>query len=171
MMKKFNDPMVTISKEHYKQLQECKSLIELLWEKFGPYDWPEEFRLPRGKSFSDFLPENSTDFKFYQFKTRMNNLMIMSSIDNAIQKIIDRCKVDPSGISVEAFTEEELEDFRDTMNDLIIGKRKRQSLYRSLHNVGDDPIKSEIQADLQTALDDDTYALVEAIFHWNTDGE
>lgn len=74
-MKNFDAPLVTITQEEYDQLQQCKALIELLWAKFGPYDWPEAFRLPKGKSFRDLLPEDSTDFQFYQFRSHVNRLM------------------------------------------------------------------------------------------------
>ena len=76
-MKDFGEPLVTITRAEYDQLQECKSLIKLLWDKFCIFGngWPKEFRLPRGKSFRDFLPEYSTDFQFYRFTSRVENLM------------------------------------------------------------------------------------------------
>ena len=74
-MKEFDEPMVTVSQEHFDQLQECKALIDMLWMHFGPYNWPQEFRLPRGKTFRD-LSEHSAEFKFYSsFKTRVDRLM------------------------------------------------------------------------------------------------
>jgi hypothetical protein len=73
-MKEFEPPMVCISPEEYKQLQECKRLINLLWMQFGPHQWPAEFRMPRGKTFLDFH-EESHEFKFYQFRSRMDRLM------------------------------------------------------------------------------------------------
>ena len=72
-MKEFDKPMVTITQEHFEQLQECKTLINMLWTQFGPYQWPQEFRLPKGKTFRD-LPAD--DFQFYSgFTSRMDRLM------------------------------------------------------------------------------------------------
>jgi hypothetical protein len=74
-MKEFDKPMVTVSQEHYDQLQECKALINMLWMQFGPYQWPAEFRLPKGKTFRDFH-EQSYEFKFYSgFRSRVERLM------------------------------------------------------------------------------------------------
>jgi len=74
-MKEFGEPMVTISREEYDQLQECKALIDMLWMRFGPYDWPKEFRLPRKKLLCDFHPE-SDEFRFYAgFRQRINVLV------------------------------------------------------------------------------------------------
>jgi len=73
-MKKFDPPMVCISPEEYEQLQECKALINTLWMRFGPYEWSKEFRLPKGKTFRDF-PLHSTEFKFYQIRSRIDRLM------------------------------------------------------------------------------------------------
>lgn len=64
---------------------------------------------------------------------------------------------------------ESKEEFKETMRALVNGNRDRWSLYRSLHFVGDDPAKSAIEDDLKIILDDETYALVEAVFQWNTD--
>ena len=48
----------------------------MLWTQFGPYQWPQEFRLPKGKTFRDLLPEDSDDFQFYSgFTSRMDRLM------------------------------------------------------------------------------------------------
>lgn len=55
------------------------------------------------------------------------------------------------------------------MEELLDGTRERRDLYTSLHQVGDDPVKANIMDDLKAFLDSDTYAAVEAIFHWNTD--
>jgi hypothetical protein len=75
-MKEFDKPMVTISQEHFEQLQECKALINTLWMRFGPYEWPKEFRLPKGKTFRDLLPAESDDFQFYSgFTSRVEYLM------------------------------------------------------------------------------------------------
>jgi hypothetical protein len=77
-MKDFDKPLVTISQEDYDQLQECKALINMLWRRFCLLGngWPKEFRLPRGKSFRDFLgPEHSEDFQFYRFTQRVDVLM------------------------------------------------------------------------------------------------
>ncbi len=68
----FDQPLVTITQEHFEQLQECKALIEVLWQRFGPYDWPKEFRLPSGKLVSDLTQD---DLKFHQFTHRMDVLM------------------------------------------------------------------------------------------------
>lgn len=67
--------------------------------------------------------------------------------------------------------DEEVNYYQQMMTDLVSGRKKRWSLYRSLHNVGDDPVKSAIQDDLQTVLDPETFALVEAIFQWNADDD
>jgi len=62
-MKEFPAPMVTISHE------------EMLWTRFGPYEWPREFQLPKGKTFRDF-PEHSDEFKFYSgFRSTIDWLM------------------------------------------------------------------------------------------------
>ena len=75
-MREFDKPMVTISQEHFDQLQECKALIELLWRRFGPYDWPEEFRLPKGMTWSDLAKKGETiEGSFYRFTHRMDVLM------------------------------------------------------------------------------------------------
>ena len=74
-MKEFDQHMICISQEEHQQLLECKTLINLLWSKFGAYDWPKEFRLPKGKTFRDLLDDGSDDFQFYQFIQRMENLM------------------------------------------------------------------------------------------------
>ena len=71
-MREFDKPMVTISQEHFDQLQECKALIKILWQRFGPYDWPKKFRLPPGKLVSDLTQD---DLKFHQFTHRMDVLM------------------------------------------------------------------------------------------------
>ena len=71
-MKEFGKPLVTITQEHYDQLQECRALIELLWAKFGHCDWPKEFRLPPGKFVSDLTQD---DLKLHQFTHRMDALM------------------------------------------------------------------------------------------------
>lgn len=73
-MKQFDKPLVTISPEEYDQLQECKSLINMLWMQFGPHEWPREFSLPRGKTFRDYS-EHSHEFAFYQFRSRIDHLM------------------------------------------------------------------------------------------------
>jgi len=67
-------------------------------------------------------------------------------------------------------SEEEKAEFRRVMLDLIGPQERnyRASLYDSLHYVGDDPIKAAIEDDLKAILDKDTYALVEAMFHWNS---
>ena len=76
-----------------------------------------------------------------------------------------------NNIAYETFPEDEpqedIDHYREIMNELVTGKRERWSLYRSLHNVGDDPVKSAIQDDLRVVFDDETYALIEAIFQWN----
>lgn len=73
-MKNFDQPLVTISQEEYDQLQECKSLIRLLWNRFCLFgSWPKAFRVPQGKSFRDF-PEHSDEFQFYRFTHRVDNL-------------------------------------------------------------------------------------------------
>lgn len=38
------------------------------------------------------------------------------------------------------------------------------SLYQSLHHVGDDTTKSDIESSLKEVLDDDIYKLIKAIF-------
>ena len=73
-MKDFDEPMVTISKEHYDQLQECKSIVECLWTQFGPHSWPDRFRLPKGKTFADLDPHGH-EFAFYQLRSRFDRLM------------------------------------------------------------------------------------------------
>ena len=74
-MKEFDKPMVTITQEHFEQLQECKALVNMLWLQFGPYQFPAEFRLPKGKTFRD-LSEHSDEFKFYAtFRSRLDRLM------------------------------------------------------------------------------------------------
>jgi hypothetical protein len=73
-VKKFDTPMVTISQEEYDQLQECKSIINVLWMQFGPHSWPERFRMPKGKTFRDFS-EHSHEFEFYQIRSRFDRLM------------------------------------------------------------------------------------------------
>ena len=76
MMKNFDTPMVTISKEEYDQLKECKMLINTLWRKFGPYDWPREFSLPKNLSWKDLYEvEQEGERGFYQFTQRVNELM------------------------------------------------------------------------------------------------
>ena len=72
-MKEFDKPLVTITQEHYDQLQECKAIIECLWMQFGPHEWPEAFRLPKGKTFHEFS-EHSNEFKFYQIRSRFDRL-------------------------------------------------------------------------------------------------
>jgi hypothetical protein len=71
-MKEFDKPMVTISQEHYEQLQECKAIVNSLWMQFGPYSWPEAFRLPKGKTFADL---DSYEFEFYQLRSRVEKLL------------------------------------------------------------------------------------------------
>ena len=73
-MKEFDEPMVTVSQEHFDQLQECRSIVEDLWRQFGPYKWPEAFRLPRGKTFADLDPHGH-EFRFYQIRSRLGRLM------------------------------------------------------------------------------------------------
>ncbi len=74
-MKEFDKPRVSITQEEYDQLQECKSLVNMLWMRFGPYKWPTEFNLPRGKTLRTFH-EKSDDFKFYsEFRSRIDRLM------------------------------------------------------------------------------------------------
>ena len=70
-MKAFDTPMVTISQEEYDQLQECKAIINVLWMQFGPYQWPEAFRLPKGKTFADL---DTSEFEFYQIRSRFETL-------------------------------------------------------------------------------------------------
>ena len=70
-MKEFDTPMVTVSKDHYDQLQECKRIVTLLWMKFGPYEWPKEFRMPKGKTFADL---NKSEFDFYLLRSSMDTL-------------------------------------------------------------------------------------------------
>lgn len=74
-MKKFPAPMVTISPEEYAQLQKCKSIVETLWWKFGPYSWPEVFRLPRGTTFKDIINDHEQEIAFYQICSTMKTLM------------------------------------------------------------------------------------------------
>ena len=75
-MKTYDTPMVTISQEEYTQLQECKSLINLLWMRFGPYSWPKPFRLPKGTTWRDLEePGRQEDREFYRFSSRMDVLM------------------------------------------------------------------------------------------------
>jgi len=74
-MKEFPAPMVTISHEEHQQLTKCRDLIKMLWTRFGPYEWPREFQLPKGKTFRDF-PEHSDEFKFYSgFRSTIDWLM------------------------------------------------------------------------------------------------
>jgi len=75
-MKKFDTPMVTISQEEYEQLQECKTLVNMLWMRFGPYQWPKVFQLPKGTTWKDLdKPERKDDFDFYRFVHRVDVLM------------------------------------------------------------------------------------------------
>ncbi len=73
-MKNFPAPMVTISPEEYAQLQKCKSIVETLWWKFGPYSWPEVFRLPRGKTIKDIINDEH-EMAFYAIRTDIGTLM------------------------------------------------------------------------------------------------
>ena len=74
-MKEFDKPMVTISQEHFEQLQECKAIVECLWMQFGPHSWPDRFRLPKGKTFADLdLAQGSHEFEFYQLRPRFDRL-------------------------------------------------------------------------------------------------
>jgi len=65
--------------------------------------------------------------------------------------------------------EEDRKRYKIVMSELINGQRERWSLYQSLHLIGDDPVKSAIENDLKIILNNETYALVEAIFQWNAD--
>ncbi len=73
-MKKFPAPMVTISPEEYEQLQKCKSVVETLWRKFGPYSWPDAFRLPKGTTFKDIINDEQ-EMAFYQLRSDVDTLM------------------------------------------------------------------------------------------------
>jgi len=72
-MKDHGSPMVTISQEHFEQLQECKKIVEAFWRKFGPHSWPREFHLPAGTTFYD-IQHDPEEMYFYQLRTRFDRL-------------------------------------------------------------------------------------------------
>ena len=72
-MKKFDQPMVTISQEHFAHLKECEDILSIMGEKFDI--WPQAFRLPAGTSFADLLPEDSLDFRFYTLRGRIDRVL------------------------------------------------------------------------------------------------
>jgi hypothetical protein len=45
-VKEFEEPRVTIEKGEYEQLQECKRIVEHLWEIYGPYNFPKDLDTP-----------------------------------------------------------------------------------------------------------------------------
>ena len=73
-MKEFPAPMVTIPPEEYEQLLKCKSIVETLWRKLGPYSWPDVFRLPKGTTFADIVHDEE-EMRFYQIRTEIERLM------------------------------------------------------------------------------------------------
>jgi hypothetical protein len=53
--------------------------------------------------------------------------------------------------------------------DEVKNRDEHQSLYTSLHRVGDDPIKAEIEANLEELLDENSLRIVRAVFQIYTD--
>jgi hypothetical protein len=51
----------------------------------------------------------------------------------------------------------------------VKARKDLPSLYRSLHLVGDDPVKADIQDTLKELLTPDAYEIVQAVFAINTD--
>lgn len=73
-MKEFDPPMVTITQEEHEQLLKCKGIVESLWRKLGPYNWPEVFQLPKGKTWRDIL-QDVEETAFYKIRTDIELLM------------------------------------------------------------------------------------------------
>lgn len=48
-------------------------------------------------------------------------------------------------------------------------KTQRASLYNSLHNVGDDPVKRAIERSLEKLLDKETLDLIRLVFQYHAD--
>lgn len=45
-MKEFDDPQITVTREEYDQLVECRRIVNHLWEIYGPYNFPKELEEP-----------------------------------------------------------------------------------------------------------------------------
>lgn len=43
-MKEFDDPQVTVTREEYDQLVECRRIVQHLWSVYGPYNFPKELQ-------------------------------------------------------------------------------------------------------------------------------
>ena len=80
----------------------------------------------------------------------------------------------PSPEEIEALKDKDSKEYALSLRDIgldLLEQDEVQSLYDSLHRVGDDPLKGAIQRSLRASLDEDTYKLVELIFHFHTEND